>query len=357
LQCKEGLRRKTKLKYDLIKYFAFSQFVLPYFLCFYMLEIFPVVFFYSIIFPFFLLLEVLPKIEKKFLKEIKTLVVARVLKYFDNISWSYNSEIVTKEELYNAGVTSDNRFGLNFDDEFVGTYKNVKFRIGDSRWFGENAYGKERKIRIGNNDCSEKSGIDAVLILFKTNKFVNSRVIAIEKASWKEYWKEYIFLICLGIFCLAGFIARAWHDITTYKFTVWQVVLSILVLVGVSVFGYMCEEKRRKRELNDVVLEDVAFKKQFTLEAGDEVEARYLMTTSFMERLKKLKTVFHVKKIECRCWDDNVLFVLHTNKNLFEFANLHKPLSDLCEIESFCKELQSIYDMIDYFKFNENTKL
>ena len=43
-----------------------------------------------------------------------------------------------------------------------------------------------------------------------------------------------------------------------------------------------------KEKLQDVKLEDISFDKRFNVYTKDQVEARYLTTPTFMERLKNL---------------------------------------------------------------------
>lgn len=42
-----------------------------------------------------------------------------------------------------------------------------------------------------------------------------------------------------------------------------------------------------RRVYEEVKLEDVEFSKQFFVDSNDQVEARFLLTTAFMERFKK----------------------------------------------------------------------
>ena len=49
------------------------------------------------------------------------------------------------------------------------------------------------------------------------------------------------------------------------------------------------------------------------------------------------------------------MFVLPTSKDCFELASIYKPVG--ADLETFYKQIKSIYDMIDYFKLNEKTGL
>lgn len=109
--------------------------------------------------------------------------------------------------------------------------------------------------------------------------------------------------------------------------------------------------------LKHTVLEDTEFEKKFDVFTNDEVEARYLITASFMERLNNLKVAFKTDKISCSFYDGHILIGLHSNKDLFKFASITKSLLDYSEFSQMFKEIISIYEMIDYFKFSEKTKI
>ena len=110
-------------------------------------------------------------------------------------------------------------------------------------------------------------------------------------------------------------------------------------------------------KLKHTTLEDVQFEKKFDVFTTDEVEARYLITTAFMDRLNNLKMAFNIDKISCAFYNQNLLIGLHTNKDLFKFASIGKSLYDYSEFSKLFKEIMSIYEMIDYFKFGEKTKI
>lgn len=109
--------------------------------------------------------------------------------------------------------------------------------------------------------------------------------------------------------------------------------------------------------LKHSVFEDVEFEKKFDVFTDDEVEARYLITTSFMERLNNLKVAFNTDKISCSFYNQELFIGLHTEKDLFKLASINKPMTDSAEFSKMFKEVFSIYEMIDYLKLTEKTKL
>lgn len=109
--------------------------------------------------------------------------------------------------------------------------------------------------------------------------------------------------------------------------------------------------------MQDVKLEDLSFEKNFNVYTKDQIEARYLLTTAFMERLKNIETAFGTKQIKCSFFDDNIIFAISTKKDLFELCSLFRPFSDTRYIENFYDEIISIQKLIDHFKLSENTGL
>ena len=116
-------------------------------------------------------------------------------------------------------------------------------------------------------------------------------------------------------------------------------------------------ERQKWYSIQEIKLEDPMFNKRFKVFAYDQVEARYHITPGFMERFLKLQTAFGTNKAKCSFNDGNIMFAISTNKNLFELGGLFTPLTSPKTIQKFYKELFSILDMIEYFKFDENTKL
>ena len=108
---------------------------------------------------------------------------------------------------------------------------------------------------------------------------------------------------------------------------------------------------------NKVKLEDLNFDKRFSVYSEDQIEARYLITPAFMERLNNLRTAFGTKKIKCAFFDDEIVFAISTNKDLFEMGSFHRTLVNKKKVKEFYDEITAIYAMIDHFKLNERTGL
>jgi hypothetical protein len=109
--------------------------------------------------------------------------------------------------------------------------------------------------------------------------------------------------------------------------------------------------------LERVILEDPEFEKRFEVYSTDQVEARYLLTTSFMERLKELQRAFKGKHIEACFHQNSLLLMIPVSANLFEPGSIFVPEDFTDDARSLLAELQDIFAIIDTLKLDQNLNL
>lgn len=242
------------------------------------------------------------------------------------------NSILKDEELYKSGLfLSYNE--RDIDDEFEGSYKGVSFRISETKM-----YEAHRSVRRNYGMCVFKG----VILSFNFNKKINNRTLIATKGDFTIKNQTYITtLFCLPA-CLGIFNGGYAH---------WKLFVSIMMLV--VTFLIVKSYEKKEESLNEVILEDSRFNKLFNVYSSDQVEARYLVTPSFMERFYNLKTAFGAKKAKCSFYEDKLMIAIQTNKNLFEVCSLFKSLHDPSSINEFYKELNSIYKIIEHFKLDE----
>lgn len=108
--------------------------------------------------------------------------------------------------------------------------------------------------------------------------------------------------------------------------------------------------------LKHTELEDVEFEKKFDVYSSDPTEARYLITPTFMERLKQVQTAFNAKAVSCAFYENKLILGLHTNKNLFDIATINKSLFDEAQYFTMFNEIYSILKLIKHFKLDTKIK-
>lgn len=105
--------------------------------------------------------------------------------------------------------------------------------------------------------------------------------------------------------------------------------------------------------LNRVVLEDPNFEKAFDVYSDNQIEARYLLTPSFMERLQKVNNQYNIR---CCFVDNQMLMAIELNHDFFPSLTLIKPIT-YESIKQIYDQLNIIFLIIDDLKLDMNIRL
>lgn len=102
-----------------------------------------------------------------------------------------------------------------------------------------------------------------------------------------------------------------------------------------------------------VKMENPDFEKVFDVFSTNQIEARYLITPSMMERMLKLDSNFK-KGITISFRNSTILVAIPDSKNRFE-ADVWSSLSDMSILKSDFAVLQSLLEIVD--ELNLNTRI
>ncbi len=297
------------------------------------------------------------EIKKKFQKELKEHCLQDVLKSFGNIKPSVFTEkdisLIAKSGLdfyFSNTNRASHSSKIECDDCMSGEYKGVKFKL----------------MELSNGYYSW----GRLIISFSSNKTIKCPAIITQKgqtpkSSTDKKVSRLAFIFSAEIIAAIfvwNWLYRAYQDFLTYegdigylcKFSALLVLLALPLICFIiytvkKIIHAWVTSKNEKVKLEDG---------QFEVASEDDVEARYLITPTFLERLKNLQKVYGKKSsIKCAFFEDQIMFAIRTKKDFFELGTLWAPMSDTKQIEEFYSEMTAIYDMIDYFKLNEKTRL
>lgn len=111
--------------------------------------------------------------------------------------------------------------------------------------------------------------------------------------------------------------------------------------------------------LRHTELEDVNFEKRFDVFTNDEIEARYILTPAFMERLTNIRMAFHCKAVRCAFYNNRLFIGMPTGltQDLFSICSLVKPVTDTKQFEDLCTQFVSILELIDHLKLDKKAML
>lgn len=274
--------------------------------------------------------------NKLFKRLLKKNLVNQIIGIFEGNIERFSKAVIPSADIPDSRLFSGISGKIDFDDNFVGSYKNVDFLVSEAVLY---------------SNILEIPTYKGVLIKFKFNKSIKNQTVVISK---KEKFGHYLMLAIIAVvFFISGYtvitkgmdLGRLGGD------------LLILCIYIIWEFCYMINNYIRFEKLKPMSLEDIWFDKKYKAYSSDQIEGRYLVTTAFMERFQNLKTAFHSKDIRCSFYEDTLMIAVGTYKNLFEVGNIFKPLNTPKYIEEYFNQISSILEMVDYFKLDEKTGL
>ena len=231
-------------------------------------------------------------------KKSKSKIMPLMLQYFESFHYQYKKTIfvdVAKTRLLDA---YDMREG---DDYFEGAYKNVPIKVSEEKF-------TQRKLVYRNNKPHYETVevFHGILILLDMNKNFSGQTVVLQ---------DKVF------------------------------------------FNVFSKISHNLKGLSNVKLEDSVFEKEFEVFASDQIEARYLLTTAFMERMLKLRAAYHADKIEFSFFNNQLFIALETNRDMFEATSLFKTCLNKKLVEEAYLQIVSIFAIIDFLSLDKRIGL
>lgn len=252
-----------------------------------------------------------------------------------------NLDELKKSELFET-IQSDQ---LTVDDSFTGIYEDLKFEV------------QECEILGGKNTSFFKG----IVIAIESNKTIKNTTILSSKNDIYTGRNSLALTILTFIIIFTVLIAYLVlelmsPDTTAQEFTyIGLGFICILFAFIKTVFNILNPGNKEKFE--KLILEDVTSNKRFNAYSSDQIEGRYLLTTSFIDRFNNLRTAFGTNKIKCSFCNDKLYIAIATKKDLFEFGNIFTNIKNQTGIHDFYNEITAIYKIIDYLKLSNKTGL
>jgi hypothetical protein len=103
--------------------------------------------------------------------------------------------------------------------------------------------------------------------------------------------------------------------------------------------------------LEKVGLEDPHFEKVFEVFGDDQVEARAILTPTFMEHLLALETAYSGDHLRCGFCEGRLVIAIE-GKDRFEVGSMFSTLDDRGRAESMAGDIRAVFNLIDAFVAN-----
>lgn len=109
-------------------------------------------------------------------------------------------------------------------------------------------------------------------------------------------------------------------------------------------------------KFSKVNLEDVNFNSKFQVYSTNQVEARYMLTTAFIERFQHIETAFKSRFIRGSFKDGKLYILMQCDKDLFAMANKNQKITAQT-FETLFNEVVSVLSICDTLKLDGKTGL
>ncbi len=107
--------------------------------------------------------------------------------------------------------------------------------------------------------------------------------------------------------------------------------------------------------MDRVALEDPAFEDRFEVYGSDQIEARYLLTPAFMERLTTLAGHMGDGRLQAAFYDDQLFVMVPHHKDLFEPPSIFTSVLKAPGVARISREFGDVLSIIDILKLDERT--
>lgn len=102
-----------------------------------------------------------------------------------------------------------------------------------------------------------------------------------------------------------------------------------------------------------VELEDPEFETMFQVFSSDQVEARFVLTTAFMERLlslARLRSPNGTPKVQCVFENKTLVISIPCSQNLFEPGSISKSALQVDDLHIFLEQMKEVFELVDVLK-------
>ncbi len=114
---------------------------------------------------------------------------------------------------------------------------------------------------------------------------------------------------------------------------------------------------QKPQGLERVGLEDPQFEKLFEVYSSNQIEARYILTPVFMERILTLKDLYKGKSVQLAFQNQKVLIAINTKQDMFEPYSFFKTNLNKPKIDTVFEQFLTVFSIIDILKLAQKVGL
>ena len=270
----------------------------------------------------------------------KNRVMKIILSFWGNFTYFHEKDIIGDPVLKKSEIfTYFNK--TEVDDAFWGRYNDVEIDVS------------EHDVMIHGNKGNTHIFKGVFIMLDFPKKFKGQTVVTHKWFNIQSLLNNphLIFaVLCMGAALLMPLyltynLSRFGHiSFMDFLFATSPMLIAAVIL-GVVYWAWRRQNPRRATQ--KVALEGLSFMRRWKILTDNQVEARYILTPVFMEKMLEIKHLFHGKAIDFSFFDKKLLIAVHTRKNLFETTSLFVPALSYHKVREVISQLDSIFSVID----------
>ncbi len=306
--------------------------------------------------PAIIICIILAKKQNNFRLKIKHQLLMEIFSLFGNFTYC-DKELITRDEIRKTGLFRNFRYKRD-DDRIAGNYKGMEVIIVETKLTHNETSGHGEQ-----ESSTEVTDFNGLIVKTVLNKPYKGKTILHQKAIGQAGRKQAVKSL------LSESLGEEQADKIANSKVV-DAVTGVLAFaeklpvknVSLSQDGISCEFGREKEtridwKLKEVTLEDPEFNKMYEVYSDDQVEARYIITPTFMERLKNIREVIGGFDVHCMIENRYITLFIDTPQDFFEVGNMSVPLDNKKLYESVFTQLIAIFNLIHYFKLDKKLGL
>ncbi len=271
----------------------------------------------------------------------KSRTMNKVLSFWGKFKYYNNKDIIGEDVIKKSEIFSYFNSSQS-DDAFWGSHEGVDISVS------------EHDLRIKGNRGDTVIFKGAMLMFEFSERFKGKTVVLNKGRNINFVWNNPLLLLVFGAFMIAPLMT------IYYYFTEPDVPLHLLftplpMLLLLFIFWVAYKIYRHyhpKKATQKVELEGIPFLRSWHVLTDNQIEARYILTPVFMEKMLEIKRLFHGKYIDFGFFDRKLLIAVHTRKDLFETTSLFVPALSYHKVREVVSQLHSIFAVTEMIMDN-----
>ena len=313
-------------------------------------------YFFLLVVPAIILFSIEKKRLNQFRLKLKQQLLMEIFSLFGTFQYCTGKELITKKEIMKTGLFPKCEHKRD-NDSIIGTYNGMHIVI------------VETELTHSEVDCSDDSNEQHTIIkdfsglIIKTvlNKPYKGRILLYQKAIGQTSQKQAMKSLLseeVGEEQADKIVnSKAVNAITGVLAFKEKPFLKRLKISGNGLHIDLNSEIHVDKNLNKVTLEDPEFSQFYDVYSDDQVEARYILTPTFIERLKNIREVIGAFHVHCYIEDQYITLFIENSRDFFEIGSFKESINNKKIYQDIFVQLITIFNLIHYFKLDKKLGL